>query len=312
MANKIDLEKNKVFAVVVSFNSDIQHLHEQLKRLMEQVEHIVWVDNCSSVFLGGIFGEVIPEKIHPIWLDQNFGIAVAQNIGIKWAMEHGASYILLMDDDSLPDLNMVENLFNALITNPEAAAAGAFHFDPRREGEGMPFHRFKKGKFHKLTCFHHNQLLEVDDVIASGCLIPVEVLKKVGLMREDFFIDWVDTEWCWRARANGYKIYGVCSALLEHSLGDKVVKILGREIPVHAPWRHYYQSRNLVLTLKSSDISLVFRIFVFFRQMKRFLVFSILMKNGKSYFRMWLMGLLDGILGKSGMVEFTEDGGKII
>ena len=312
MANKIDLEKSKVFAVVVSFNSDIQHLHEQLKRLMEQVEHIVWVDNCSSVFLGDVFGEAMPEKIHPIWLEQNFGIAVAQNIGIKWAMEHGASHILLMDDDSLPDLNMVENLFNALITNPEAAAVGAFHFDPRREGEGMPFHRFEKGKFHKLTCFHQNKLLEVDDVIASGCLIPVEILKKIGLMREDFFIDWVDTEWCWRARANGYKIYGVCSALLEHSLGDKVVKILGREIPVHAPWRHYYQSRNLVLTLKSSDISLVFRIFVFFRQMKRFLVFSILMKNGKSYFRMWLMGLLDGILGKSGMVEFTEDGGKII
>jgi len=53
-------------------------------------------------------------------------------------------------------------------------------------------------------------VLETDMLIASGCLIPADVLRDVGLMDDALFIDHVDTDWCMRARARGYRLLGVC------------------------------------------------------------------------------------------------------
>jgi len=44
-------------------------------------------------------------------------------------------------------------------------------------------------------------------------------------MNEDLFIDWVDFEWCWRARKKGYKIIGNANVVITHQLGDAAVTI---------------------------------------------------------------------------------------
>jgi rhamnosyltransferase len=119
-----------------------------------------------------------------------------------------------MDDDSLPAPDMVPRLLAALAAHPQAAAVGACHVDPRRETGRTPFSVVAGGRLRWLECSDLRQVWEVDHVIASGCLIPATALQAVGWMREDFFIDWVDTEWCLRARDRGYRIYGVCAALL--------------------------------------------------------------------------------------------------
>jgi rhamnosyltransferase len=238
--------------------------------------------------------------LHTILLNENLGIGAAQNRGVECALELGASHILLMDDDSLPAPDMVQRLLEALGANPLAAAVGACHVDPRRETERTPFSVVQGGRLLWLACSDAQQIWEVDHVIASGCLIPAPVLHAVGKMREDFFIDWVDTEWCLRARDRGYRIYGVCSARLEHTLGDKVTRVLGREIPMHAPWRHYYQARNFILMLRTGQTGNISRFHMAFRQLKRFVVFSTLVPGRWQYFRMWVLGFLHGCQGRSG------------
>jgi rhamnosyltransferase len=61
--------------------------------------------------------------------------------------------------------------------------------------------------------------VETDHMIASGSIIRTSVLDSVGAMREDFFIDWVDIEWCMRARSMGYLSYYVPSVVMKHSVG---------------------------------------------------------------------------------------------
>ena len=289
----------RVYAVVVSYRSDPQRLAAQFQRLLAQVEGIVWVDNASPEGLQGLLDRWSEQHVHAIWLDSNQGIGAAQNRGIERALALGASHVLLMDDDSLPAADMVPHLLRTLTTRPQAAAAGACHADPRRQTLRTPFSMVQGGRLRWLPCAD-DQVWEVDHVIASGCLIPASVLQAVGPMREDFFIDWVDTEWCLRARAQGYQIYGVCAAVLEHTLGDNVVRVWGREIPKHAPWRHYYQARNFVLMLRSCPMTKASSLHMAFRQFKRFLVFSTLVPGRWQYFKMWVRGLVHGYQGKTG------------
>jgi len=65
----------------------------------------------------------------------------------------------------------------------------------------------------------------------------------VGLMDEDLFIDHVDSEWCFRAKAKGFQLFGVGGAAMTHALGErrKEIWFLRRRIvTLHKPFRYYY------------------------------------------------------------------------
>lgn len=290
----------RIFAVVVTFRCELDRLVAQFERLLRQVDHIVWVDNGSGVDLQPWLRQWPADRVHPLWLAQNHGIGYAQNRGIEWALEQGATHVLLMDHDSLPAPDMVGLLMDALRDRPDAAAVGPRYADPRRQSDRTPFFRMEGWSLRWLDCNDPARVWEVDHVIASGCLMPAPALRQVGLLQEDYFIDWVDVEWCLRARDRGFKIYGVCAATLEHRLGDQVAWVLGREVPLHAPWRHYYQSRNVVLMLRSTRANFPTKLHHAVQQLKRLVVFSVFVPGRGKYFKMWMKGLLHGVLGKRG------------
>jgi len=298
-ASKVDTDC--VFAVVVTYHCDLDRLALQFERLLQQIEHIVWVDNGSGVDFKQWFLQWPSDRVHPLWLQMNHGIGHAQNRGIEWALNQGATHVLLMDHDSIPGIGMVGKLKDALAVRSDAAAVGPNYADPRRSAQRTPFFRVNGWRLRWLDCTDSERVWEVDHVIASGCLMPAPVLRQVGLLREDFFIDWVDVEWCLRARDHGFKIYGVCGAQLEHRLGDKVAWVLGREVPLHAPWRHYYQARNVILMLRSTQADLPTKLHHAIQQIKRLVVFSLFVPGRWQYFKMWMQGLVHGLLGQRGV-----------
>jgi len=90
-------------------------------------------------------------------------------------------------------------------------------------------------------------------VITSGSLCSVSAYDAIGGFKDDFFIDYVDVEYCLHARTLGYKVIVSCNALLFHSLGARDERVfLGRkEYPrFYSPKRWYYQSKNRILVLK--------------------------------------------------------------
>ncbi|MFP3480127.1 glycosyltransferase family 2 protein, partial [Burkholderia sp. SIMBA_057] len=81
-------------------------------------------------------------------------------------------------------------------------------------------------------------------------------------MNESFFIDHVDTEWCLRANAAGYALFGVCAARLDHELGDRIVRLWAirwRAVPVHSPVRMYYMFRNTIRLLAATPMCWTWR-----------------------------------------------------
>lgn len=94
---------------------------------------------------------------------------------------------------------------------------------------------------------------EVDWVITSGSLLNKEAYLTIGLFREDYFIDFVDKEYCLRAEKYGYKIIKIRSQLMFHTIGKSTQhNIFGKHkwTTNHTADRRYYMTRNHIAILR--------------------------------------------------------------
>ncbi len=95
------MKSTQVIAVIVVFQPELEALYQLVLATAEQVEGIVIVNNSPKVSLNDLL-QAADTPIHLITLEENMGIAYAQNIGIEWAISQNAQYVLLLDQDSTP------------------------------------------------------------------------------------------------------------------------------------------------------------------------------------------------------------------
>jgi rhamnosyltransferase len=291
-----------IVAVVVTYHPELGTLFKLLCALIPQVSLSVVVDNGSAADIARWLPRRFHDSVVVIPLEENCGIAAAQNIGIATAKRKGADYVILFDQDSLPDDAMVGKLVSAAehlrAEGKRLACVGPRYFDPRHDNP-PPFLRVEGLRLKRLTC-DGNKVVRVDYLVSSGCLIPMDVIEDVGSMREDLFIDYVDIEWGLRARYRGYQSYGVCTAKMRHSLGEKPVNFLFRSIPVHSPLRHYYHFRNAILIYRMSWVPLNWKLVDGSRLIMRYAFYTLVTKPRVWHWRMMTLGIWHGMQKKSG------------
>lgn len=299
-----------VVAVVVTFHPDVAHLRRQFDALLPQVDRIVVVDNGSSEHRLAVVREwsaSMASQLSLIELGRNQGIASAQNRGIEVALAAGASHVLLMDQDSVPAGDMVQWLLSALASCPPAAApaaAGPRIYDPctrtsldylRKSGT-----RYKRMSVPETT----TAPLEVDHLIASGSLIPAEALARIGNMDEGLFIDAVDTEWCLRARAAGFRLIAEARAVLEHELGSHRMRLrIGgrfRTLAFHPPLRQYYIFRNNLLLCRRPYVDRAWLRLMMTVLPRRLALYCVFGPNRFEYLTEMLAGIRDALLCRTG------------
>ncbi len=293
-------------AVLVTYHPDIPILLKVLQATVPQVDRVIVVDNGSP--------DALEEGLRPLLdagrvvlrrLGRNYGIAYAHNRGLEEIVAAGYRWALILDQDSIPSPPMVERLVAATEAAAAAgvrvSAAGPRYIDPRTGHEPF-FVGLGRWRFRKITC-GDGDLVQVDWLISSGMLISAEVLRDVGLMHEPLFIDEVDTEWCLRARARGYRCIGACRALMAHTLGSDTMKVRfnrNRHVPIHSPIRLYYIVRNGLLLARMPHVPSTWWMPNFKRLAAQFAFFSLAIPPRARNFRMMLRGVLDGLLGRSG------------
>lgn len=284
-----------VVAVVVTHRPDLELLRRQTLALRAQVAHIIWVDNGSGPEL---LHEAAQWGVSCMALAHNHGVGFAQNRGIERALAMGATHILLLDHDSIPAPDMVAHLLAALQQHPRAAAAGPCYADPRGQRK-PPFVQIRGGRTRRLTrpagALPLGACVEVDHLIASGCLIRQAAWRDVGPMDEDLFIDFVDVLWCLRARARDWTVVGVWDAHMSHQLGQHVRQWLGRPFQIHSPQRHYYHVRNAVYLLAQPWIGLSRRWATAYRLLLKIGFYALVMDNRHSYLVSTWRGVRHGV-----------------
>lgn len=234
----------------------------------------------------------------------NIGLAAAQNRGIEWARARGLKSVLLLDQDSIVSPDMVERLTTAMdcaSKSAKVAAVGPRYVDT--SGRKSFFVRFGFAGFCRRQCASLDDIVLVDFLVSSGSLIRLDAIDDIGLMDDGLFIDHIDTDWCLRARAKGYRLFGVCAATMSHSIGER--QWAGRLnfsslMPSHPPLRQYYVFRNSVLLYRRPYAAWNW-IVADMRRLIR-LAFVYLVFSSRRWERLVCMasGVRDGLLNRAG------------
>jgi rhamnosyltransferase len=298
----------KTATIIVTYNPVINALKKQIDRLLEQVQLIIIVDNGSknsSVLINELSNIASQNKIIILENGENKGLGFAQNRGIEIAIAEKATHVLLLDDDSLIEAKFVSNLlldYEKLLTSGiKIGAIGPTYYN-KETGEQYPITKYI-GPFieRKLP---KEESVEASFLIASGCLIPTSILEEVGLMNEDFFIDYIDVEWSYRAVSMGYKLFATPNAKMNHIIGEKRVSVFGRKISLHSPLRKYYLFRNSIFMIKCPYISNGYKIREIIFNLFRFILYLILSNEKKLYVRYTYHAYLDGFRNKKGKCDY--------
>ncbi|MEX2130295.1 MAG: glycosyltransferase family 2 protein [Pseudohongiellaceae bacterium] len=240
-------------AVIVTFNPDITSLLKLLGQLNKETDFVV-IDNGSQKI--GQFTESIKvyrRCVNLVRLPENVGLAQALNIGLEYAVEQSYRFAFLFDQDSsLCDLyvNRMLTAYDdiAKLSAKPVAALGPRIINPQTRKQTR-FKLFNRLMWRTDRHFMNTRLhFEADFLITSGTLIPLHVLPKTGMMKSSYFIDNVDMEWCFRAKAKGFELAGTDQAVLYHAIGERSTNPLVRSgvMALHNPSRIYYSSRNRV------------------------------------------------------------------
>jgi len=238
---------DNICAIIVTLEVDVD-FKQRVENIIHQVAKVVIVDNSSGDKTIKILQDLADnKKIFVIFNKQNLGIAAALNEGIFWALNNGYHWALTLDDDSTAEPFMVETLsgiYNSVMDQEHIAIIGANHIDPTTKELYVDPGRGKvKDWITRVT------------VITSGSLMPLKAYQKIGPLRNDFFIDGVDHEYCLRARSKGFKIYLALKPILRHPMGNrKKISLIIPWIKIvttnYQPFRWYFLVRNRLILVK--------------------------------------------------------------
>lgn len=297
-----------VAAVIVLYKPDMPLLDRLLRSVVGQVQKIFVIDNTpgSTGDFSSFFNQY-QAKISYVPLGENKGIATAQNIGIRQSVKSGCSHVLLLDQDSALPGDMVTELLHAeqklLKKGKKVAAVGPLFIEEKTGTISRSIrHHYLKIKREPVDP-NATTPVETDYLIASGSLIRTLVLRDIGGMMDELFIDWVDIEWGLRGIAKGYASYIVPTVLLKHSVGDVAVEVLGREVHIHNDVRNCYIVRNATYLLRVETMGWEWRVATIPRVPHYILLYSLYSDHRMRSLNLLLHAFLDGIRGKLGRLN---------
>lgn len=256
-------ERAPVAALVVAYMPDSDVLGALLRMLIAEVQQVVLLDNGGAQDF--FDGAELRTKVRYVDMAGNQGLGAALNRGIEIARNMGLRYVVTFDQDSAPASGMVVKLIEAMIEKNRqgvrCAAVGPRFYDKRETQETcFPIYREVDGSIKVVPTKRLSGVHETDVLITSGMLVDSEVWAGGVKYDEGFFVDYTDTDWCFRAKASGYRLFMHCDIKMAHSLSDAApVRILGTTFLRYSPVRRYYYFRNTLFFIRKDYVSRAWR-----------------------------------------------------
>jgi rhamnosyltransferase len=295
--------ENKVASIMVTYNPD-SDVYQNAKAITSSCEKLIIIDNGSKPealqYLQSLEQE---EKITIIYNKNNMGLGIALNQGIQFILDADdlkqVEWIATFDQDS----KVKNDYFFEMLT--------AYDNFPNKEAVGILAPNWVEQKITSIDqAYSHvtEPLQEQITVITSGSLVKREVFSKIGLFKEDYFIDFLDHEFCLRARSKGYKIFMVPSVSMVHNLGNtQQHKLLGSTVMAtnHNYIRRYYITRNRIYTYRKyykTEKDWIKQDFT--ATAKEFIIIFLFEKDRLKKLKSMITGTFDALRGKKGPGKF--------
>jgi hypothetical protein len=240
----------KVFLIILDWNGlkDTCECLESVKKIDYPNYEVIVVDNGSTD--GSC--QVIPQRFPWVKLicnQRNEGFARGNNIGIGYALNQNADFILLLNNDTVVDPQILSHFIQAAKKYPQAKIFGPkiycyqepnkiWCIGARWDEDKMDFHIIGYGVVD--DGFTLNEVEEVDIVIGAAIFFDTKIINKIGFFDERFFVMHEETDWCFRARKAGYHCLFIPQAKIWHKVGASYG---GQNSPLYL----YFYWRNCLL-----------------------------------------------------------------
>ena len=173
------------------------------------------------------------QDIEIIENSKNLGFAGGVNQGIKKAIDLGAEYIALFNNDAIADKNWLKELVEVMHTSPKVGivapkllSSDKKHLDSTGDqytNWGLPYPRGRR----ELDDGQYGKPERVFAASGGASLYRVSMLKEIGLFDEDFFAYYEDVDISFRAQLAGWKVAYEPSSIVYHEIGATSSKIPG-------------------------------------------------------------------------------------
>lgn len=300
----------KVWAILVNWNKPVDTIDAVNSLLLAQGTfelEVLIVDNASTDNSLIRFEDEFKtnKKISILKNKENLGFTGGNNLGIKEAIKNKADFLLIINNDTYIDKNLVVELLATFETYPEAGIASPkIYFAP-----GFEYHKkYSKAEIGKVIWYaggemdwdnvygknrgvdevdrgQYDKETELDFATGACMMVAFKLIKKIGMFNNSYFAYMEDVEFSQRAKMAGYKIIYNPKAVLWHKVSQS--SGIGSDL------NDYYITRNrLLFGMRYASL----------RTKLALLKESI---NFLSYGRQWQRkGILDFALGKLGKGSF--------
>jgi hypothetical protein len=249
-----------ISVIVLNWNGKA-YLKECLDSLRNQTFknfEVILVDNGSTDGSIEYIKNNFPE-VRILALEKNVGFSKGNNEGIKISQ---GEYVVLLNNDTRADRFWLEELYKAISKNPRigfCASKIIFYSDQEKidaagDGYSLCGAPFKRGNFEHRDKYTKEE--EVFGACAAAAIYRKSMLNDIGLLDEDFFMGFEDSDLSFRAQLRGYKCLYVPKAIVFHRGSATIGKLSNLQV--------YYGQRNVeYVYIKNMPTALIFRYFFF-------------------------------------------------
>ncbi len=172
----------------------------------------------------------------------NLGFAAGNNVGIRRALERGADWVLLLNNDAVAEPGLQEALERAAAARPDAGLLACLILDgdgSKVQYAGATYHA-RLGYSGRVETTPPPALRDVDRADGAAVAVSRAAAEQAGLLDDELFLYVEDVDWSLRLRAAGFAVVLVPDARVRHK-GSAASG--GRASTVNL----YYDTRNTIV-----------------------------------------------------------------
>lgn len=266
----------KVFIIILNYNSfeDTKECLMSLNNADYRNKEIVIVDNCST---DGSYEKILSEfkQYKIIKSSDNLGYACGNNLGIKYALNNGADYVCLLNNDVVVEADFLSKVVDVLESEQEIGIAGPCickYTQPnviQAMGANINLYTgLTQGRYKGLKYSDIPKENVFVDYLGGACFVcRREVFEKIGLIPENYFLFFEETEFCLNASRSGFKLLCVYESRVYHKGSSTISKYSGLS--------YYFLNRNRVIFIRRNANAVqkaVFSVYIFIEAIGRIII----------------------------------------
>lgn len=205
------------------------------------------VDNASSDGSAQAVREVFGSRAESIENKENLGGSGGFNTGLRRALQNGYPYLMCLDNDVLVDENAVGELYDFLESHPDVGMAGSkvYHMEEpdlvQNFGITVDFRNYcvEANYLNRLEDGTMPEVVYCDSVPACSLMVRSSVARRIGLLPEENFLYWDDTEWGYRCNLAGFRVASCGKSQILHAMGAKAES--RSALPTYYAWRNWFR-----------------------------------------------------------------------